>query len=211
MAQGDATGKQFLDLATGYLKRTPPEPGRRCSRPGWALPNSQAGAAEIPGLLLMADALHALDRDAQAVLVWQAVVERAPDNPAYRSRWTDMQRSGRRAGAPGADRNRHRPTARLRGIHRAAGAPLRFRAQDWVRLTPPVPEQRGDAGGRSDLCLRSAARHDDPHHAARRNAGRRRTYPGQGDHAAGRHSRTCRAASCSIPGCSYCRAARRRR
>ncbi len=34
----------------------------------------------------MADALHALDRDAQAVLVWQAVVERAPDNPAIRRR-----------------------------------------------------------------------------------------------------------------------------
>ncbi len=140
VAQGDATPKQYLDLATAQSRRSPPN-SRLALYAAWmAVSNSQPGEAEIPALLLMADALHALDRDAQAVLVWQAVVERAPDNPAYQKALTDMQ---------------HVVGVLVRKVHTDTDAdppracveftipPVRrsdFTPQDWVRLTPPVPD-----------------------------------------------------------------------
>lgn len=140
IAQGDATAKQFLDLAAAQSRRAPPN-SRLALFAAWlAVTNSQAGEAEIPGLLLMADALHALDRDAQAVLVWQAVVDRAPDNPTYQKALKDMQRS---------------VGVLVRKVHTETDAdpprvcveftvpPVRrsdFAPEDWVRLTPPVPD-----------------------------------------------------------------------
>jgi len=139
VAQGDATGKQFLDLATGYLKRTPPDARQALSAAWMGFTHSEAGAAEIPGLLLMADALHALDRDAQAVRVWQAVVERAPDNPAYQKSLAAMQRTlGVLVRRVRTENDTDPPRACLEftvpPVHRSDFAP-----SDWVQLTPPVP------------------------------------------------------------------------
>ncbi|HEX3990172.1 MAG TPA: alpha-2-macroglobulin [Acetobacteraceae bacterium] len=140
IAQGDATAKQYLDLATAQSRRAPPNPRLALYAAWMAVSGSQPGTAEVPGLLLMADALHALDRDGQAVLVWQAVVERAPDNPAYQKSLTDMQ---------------HAVGVLVRKVHDETDAdppracveftvpPVRhsdFAPQDWVRLTPPVPD-----------------------------------------------------------------------
>jgi len=92
IAQGEATSKQYLDLARAQAKRTPPESRLSLFAAWMGFTSSQAGEGEIPSLLLMVDALHALDRDSQAVLVWQAIVERAPNNTAYQKALADMQR-----------------------------------------------------------------------------------------------------------------------
>jgi uncharacterized protein YfaS (alpha-2-macroglobulin family) len=139
VAQGDATAKQFLDLARANLRRTPPDTRQALFAAWMGFTHSEAGAAEIPGLLLMADALHALDRDAQAVLVWQAVVERAPDNPAYQKALTDMQRTvgvlvRRVRTETDADPPRVCVEFTVPPVRRSDFAP-----GDWVRLTPPVP------------------------------------------------------------------------
>ncbi len=139
VAQGDATGKQFLDLATGHLKRTPPDARQALFAAWMGFTHSEAGTTEIPGLLLMADALHALDRDNQAVLVWQAVVERAPDNPAYLKSLADMQRAvgvlvRRVRTETDADPPRACVEFTVPPVRRSDFAP-----GDWVRLTPPVP------------------------------------------------------------------------
>jgi uncharacterized protein YfaS (alpha-2-macroglobulin family) len=139
VAQGDATGKQYLDLATAQSRRTPPEPRLALLAAWMGFSNSQAGQGEIPGLLLMANALHALDRDGQAVLVWQAVVDRAPDNPAYQKALTDTQRAvGVLVRKLNIETDTDPPRACVEftvpPVHRSDFAP-----QDWIRLTPPVP------------------------------------------------------------------------
>ena len=140
IAQGDAAAKQYLDLATAQSRRSPPNPRLALFAAWMAVSSSQPGEAEIPGLLLMADALHALDRDAQAVLVWQAVVDRAPDNPAYQKALTDMQHAvgvlvRKVHNETDADPPRACVEFTVPPVHRSDFAP-----QDWVRLTPPVPD-----------------------------------------------------------------------
>ena len=140
VAQGEATAKQFQDLATAQSRRTPPNPRLALFAAWQAVINSQAGAAEIPGMLLMADALHALDRDSQAVLVWQAVVERAPDNPAYQKTLKDLQRV---VGILVRKVNTHTDADPVRACVEFTVPPVRrsdFKPEDWVRLTPPVPD-----------------------------------------------------------------------
>lgn len=139
IAQGDATAKQFLDLASAQLHRAPPEPKLALLAAWMGFTNSQPGETEIPGLLLMANALHALDRDSQAVLVWQAVVDRAPGNTAYQKTLTDMQRTvGVLVRSLHTETDADPPRACVEftvpPVHRSD-----FAARDWVRLTPAVP------------------------------------------------------------------------
>jgi uncharacterized protein YfaS (alpha-2-macroglobulin family) len=140
IAQGEATAKQFLDLATAQMRRAPPEPKLALFAAWMGFSNSQPGEAEIPGLRLMADALHALDRDPQTVLVLQAIVQRAPDNPAYQKSLADMQRTvGVLVRKVNTETDADPPRAcidfTVPPVHRSDFVP-----QDWVRLTPPVPD-----------------------------------------------------------------------
>ena len=139
VAQGEVTSKQYLDLAKAQSRRSPPEPRLALFAAWMSFASGQPGEGEIPALLLMADALHALDRDAQAVLVWQAVVERAPDNPAYQKALTDMQRV---VGVLVRKVNTETDTDPPRACVEFTIPPVRrsnFAPGDWVRLTPPVP------------------------------------------------------------------------
>jgi thioredoxin-like negative regulator of GroEL len=93
VAQGEATAQQWTDLGTAFLRRTPPD-NQKALLAGWqGFSNADAGDGEIPGLLVMAEALRALDRQAQAVQALEAVVERAPDNAAYKRQLADAQRA----------------------------------------------------------------------------------------------------------------------
>ncbi len=140
IAQGEATAKQFLDLATAQSRRSPSNPRLELFAAWMAVSNSQPGQPEIPGLLLVADALHALDRDAQAVRVWGALVERAPDNPAYQKALTDLQRS---VGVLVRSVHTDTDADPARACVEFTVPPLQrsdFAPADWVRLTPPVPD-----------------------------------------------------------------------
>src|SRR5258708_29215851 len=75
------------------MRRTPPDPHHALMAAWLAFTQSDTGEPEIPGLLQMAAALHALDRDAQGIQVWQAVVERAPNNQTYRKALNDLRRA----------------------------------------------------------------------------------------------------------------------
>ena len=140
VAQGQATAKQFLDLATAQLRKAQPEP-RLALFAAWANFNSyRTGVEQIPGMLLMAEAAHALNLDAQALNIWQAIVERAPDNPTYAKALTDTQR------AVGVLVRRVRTEADAdppRACVEFVVPPVRrsnFAPQDWITLTPPVPD-----------------------------------------------------------------------
>ncbi len=152
IAQGEATSKQYLDLASAQMRRTPPDP-RLALLASWAaFSTSQAGDGEIPPLLVMADALRALDRGSQAVQVLQAVVERAPNNAAYRKTLTDVQR------AVGVLVNKVRTETDadpIRACVEFTVPPVKrsdFAPGDWVRLTPPVPDSAITRDG-DDICV----------------------------------------------------------
>src|SRR5262249_26794039 len=67
IAQGDATPEQWLTLADTHMRRAPPDP-RHALEAAWKnFSGTDTGPNQVPTLLLMADALRALDRPAQAI------------------------------------------------------------------------------------------------------------------------------------------------
>ncbi len=139
VALGDASAQQWLDLANALAHKTPPDFQKSLLAAWESFSNASGGDGKIAALLVMADALRALDRPAQAVQALEAVVERAPDNARYKTLLADAQRA----------------TGMLvRGVHvegeseppRACidftVAPVRrpdFAPQDWVKLDPARP------------------------------------------------------------------------
>ncbi len=139
IAQGDASARQFFNLSVAQMRRSPADP-QRSLHAAWLSFSAASGTEEeIPSLLLMAEALHALNRDAQVVQVMKAVVERAPENTAYQQRLKDVQK------AVGVSVTRVRTetdTDPPRACVEFTVSPSRrsdFVPADWVRLTPPVP------------------------------------------------------------------------
>src|SRR5262249_41140441 len=55
--------------------------------------NSEAGAAEVPPLLLMAEALKVLNRPAQAIQALEAAAERTPDDRAIAQKLDEARRA----------------------------------------------------------------------------------------------------------------------
>ena len=139
IGQGDATAKQWWGLATAYLRRTPPDPQKGLFAAWRNFQESSGGEEEIPGLLLIAEALNKLDRPAQAIQALEHVVERAPDNQDYKRQLAEAQKAAgiliRRIRVEGeADP--------ARACVEFTTAPVRrpdFMPQDWLRLDPPVP------------------------------------------------------------------------
>ena len=193
------------------MRRTPPDASHALQAAWQNFSAADAGAAEVPALLLMAEALKALDRPAQAIQALEAAAERAPDNKAIAQRLDET----RRATGILVRRVATEPEAEPpRACIDFTVAPARrddFHAEDWVRLDPPVPGRGGHPRGRPDLRLRPALGRHHADHAARRHAGRGRPQPGQGHHASTSRWPTGARASTSTRACSCCRAARRRR
>ncbi|MFC7690619.1 hypothetical protein ACFQY5_14585 [Paeniroseomonas aquatica] len=84
IAGGDAKPEHWLALARAELQKSPPDASRALQAAWFNFQAVAAGEAEIPSLLLMADALQRLDRPAQQIQALNAVLERAPNNPRYR-------------------------------------------------------------------------------------------------------------------------------
>ena len=139
VALGESTSQQLLDLAGAYLRRTPPDPAKALLA-GWeAFTGAEQGPPEIAALLIIADALRALDRNAQAVQALQAVVQRAPDNATYRRLLADAQRAtGVLVQRVQTEGEAEPPRACIAFTVPPARRPD-FNAADWVRLDPPVP------------------------------------------------------------------------
>ncbi|MSP00734.1 MAG: alpha-2-macroglobulin family protein [Acetobacteraceae bacterium] len=139
VAQGEVTPKQLLDLATAQMQRTPPDPKAALHAAWMSLAGGKASEAEIPGLLLMAEALRALDRGPQSLIVLQAVVDRAPANPAYQKTLADARRA---VGVVVKKLNTEADADPPRVCVEFTVPPVRrpdFVPGDWVRLMPPVP------------------------------------------------------------------------
>jgi alpha-2-macroglobulin len=138
MALGDASTAQWMALAEAEMRRTPPDATHALQAAWQNFTRSDAGAAEVPALLLMADALKVLDRPAQAIQTLEAAAERAPDDAKIRQA-LDVTR---RASGILVRRVATEPEAEPpRACVAFTVAPARrddFHAEDWVRLDPPV-------------------------------------------------------------------------
>ena len=152
IGQGETTPKLFLDLANAQLRRVPADPRAAMLAAAASFPGTPNGAAEIPALLLLADSLKAQNRAAQAIQVWAAVVERAPDNPGYKKSLADLRREvGILVKRLDTDTDNESPRACVE-FTVPPSARADFAPGDWVRLVPPVP---GAAVTREDdkLCV----------------------------------------------------------
>jgi uncharacterized protein YfaS (alpha-2-macroglobulin family) len=138
MAQGDASPAQWMALAEAEMRRTPPD-AKRALQAAWQnFSASDAGVAEIPALLLMADALKLLDRPAQAIQALEAAAERSPDDKKIAQALDAARRAtGILVRRVGTEPEAEPPRACID----FTVAPVRrddFHAEDWVRLDPPV-------------------------------------------------------------------------
>ncbi len=138
IAQGDATPAQWLALAQAQMQRTPPEANRALQAAWQNFQAAEAGAGEVPALLLMADALKVLNRPAQAIQALEAAAERSPDDKNI----VQALDAARRAAGVLVRRVATEPEAEPpRACIDFTVAPARrddFHAEDWVRLDPPV-------------------------------------------------------------------------
>ncbi|MDR3536978.1 MAG: alpha-2-macroglobulin [Acetobacteraceae bacterium] len=136
---GNATPAQWLALAEADMRRVPPDPTHALQAAWQNFTAVDAGAAEVPALRLMANALKALNRPAQATLALEAATERAPDDASLRQALEDT----RRATGILVRRVRTEPEADPpRACLDFTVAPVKrddFHAEDWVRLDPAVP------------------------------------------------------------------------
>jgi hypothetical protein len=136
---GEAGAQFWIALAQAQMHRTPPEANRALQAAWRNFSAVEAGPNEIPALLLMADALHVLNRPAQAIQALEAATQRAPDDAKLRQVLADA----RRAAGLLVRRVRAEPEAEPpRACIDFTSPPTRrddFHPQDWVRLEPAVP------------------------------------------------------------------------
>ncbi len=140
IGMGDASPEQWLSLADAQMHRTPPEP-RRALQAAWQNFSAlDTGEKQIPALMLMSDALKAIDRPAQAInQALEAAADLTTDNKPIVAKLDELRR------ATGILVRRLTTEAEAdppRACIAFTVAPARrddFHAEDWVKLTPPVP------------------------------------------------------------------------
>ncbi|WP_170985160.1 alpha-2-macroglobulin [Roseomonas sp. AR75] len=139
IGMGQANQDAWLALGEAQLRRTPPE-AMRALQAGWrAFMMVDAGAPEIPSLLLMAEALKRLDQPMWQIQALEAVVERAPADAKQRAALAEARRN---AGIL-VRQVRTEPDAEpARVCLSFTTAPARrddWQPGDWVRADPAVP------------------------------------------------------------------------
>ncbi len=152
VALGQVSADMWLELAQAQLRRTPPNAVHALGA-GWqALQLSESGQPEVEPLLVMAQALHLLGREAQEVQVREAVVQRAPGDAAYQQQLADARRAaGMLVRKVTTEGEADPPRACV-----AFTVPPRrgdsFNPPDWVRLEPARPEAAVTREG-DQLCV----------------------------------------------------------
>ncbi|MGE0418321.1 MAG: MG2 domain-containing protein, partial [Acetobacteraceae bacterium] len=140
IGQGEATDEHWFALAQAQMRRKPPE-ARRALEAAWmAFTASDVGPDQVPALLLMADALKLLDRPVQVIQALEAASERQPNDQAIKSALATARRA---AGVLVARVRTESEADPPRACLEFTVAPVRrddFRAQDWVKLAPAVPD-----------------------------------------------------------------------
>lgn len=139
LSLGSTSPALWLALARAHLRTTPPNP-TRASQAAWtAYGQSETGRPEIPGLLVLAEALAAADRAEPAIAALEAVLERDPENATVKILLaTARSRAGLLVRKVETSPEADPPQACIR----FTTSPSRrsdFMPADWIRLQPAVP------------------------------------------------------------------------
>ena len=139
IGQGEADPRLWMALAQAQMHRKPPEAARALQAAWQAFDALDTGTDQVPTLLLMADALHVLNRPVQQIQALEAAAERVPDDPKI----TQILADTRRAVGVLVSRVRTEPEADPpRACLTFTSPPSRrddFHPEDWVKLQPPAP------------------------------------------------------------------------
>ena len=146
---GNPPSDAWLALARAQLRRTPPDTAHAAQAAWRAFSSAEAGAGEIPSLLVLAEAMRVMDRPDVAIRALEAVLERAPGDAGYAKQLTDARRAaGIQVRRVRTEPEAEPPTACIT----FTTSPARradFVAADWVRLQPAQPgaaiSREGDA------------------------------------------------------------------
>ncbi len=137
-AQGDAGTEVWRLLANAHLRRTPPDAAKALLAAWLAFSSADSGEPEIPSLLLVAEALGRLDRQAQAAQALEQVVSRAPENADYKRMLAEAQRAvGLLVRRTAVEAETDPPRACL-----SFSVPPRrgeLNPADWLRTEPALP------------------------------------------------------------------------
>ncbi len=149
---GEPTADLWLVLGRAQLQRTPPDPAHAAQAAWQAFGLSNAGAAEIPALMLMADAFRSMARYDMAIRALEAAQDRAPDraDTVRLLRETRLQ-AGIQVRRVKTEPEADPPSACIE----FTTAPARrsdFVAADWVRLQPAQPDAAITRQG-DQLCI----------------------------------------------------------
>jgi uncharacterized protein YfaS (alpha-2-macroglobulin family) len=136
---GEPSADDWLALAQAQLRRQPQNLARAAQAAWRAYDMTEAGADQLPALLLLADALRLLDRPGPLVAVLEAAAERAPGDARVAATLADARRAAgllvRHVSAePDAD-----PPRVCIDFSAAPARRDDFHPADWIRLDPPLP------------------------------------------------------------------------
>ncbi len=136
----ETTPAQWLRLATAQLKRVPPQPARAAQAAWLSFQGTETGPGQIPALLVLLDAMRAVDRPAQALSVMDAIVERAPGEARYATMQATLRQTvGLLVRRVRTEAESDPPLACI-----SFTSPVSRRADlvpgDWVRLQPAQPD-----------------------------------------------------------------------
>lgn len=149
IGMGQVTAEHWMALGRAQMNRTPPE-ATRALQAGWfAFSLVGAGPAEVPSLLLMAEALRRLDRPVQMIEALEAVVEREPDEPRHRQQLAAARRAAGMLVRSVATEPDAEPARACLTFTVAPARRTDWQPGDWIRADPPIPnlavERDGDA------------------------------------------------------------------
>ena len=139
VAGGEPQPEHWLALARAQLRKDPADANRALQAAWMNFQEVPVGTAEIPSLLLMAEALGRLDRPVQQIQALQAVLERAPGDPRYRQILAEARRN---AGLLVARINTEPEAEPARACLSFTVPPARrtdWQPGDWIRADPAIP------------------------------------------------------------------------
>ena len=139
VGMGNANATAWRNLAIAHLRRSPADPQRALQAAWQAWTRGGQGGAELPDLLIMADALRALDRKASVIEALRTAAALAPDNREIADQLAAaIKDAGMLIARTGLEAN----TDPARACVSFTVPPTKradFLPADWVRLDPPAP------------------------------------------------------------------------
>jgi uncharacterized protein YfaS (alpha-2-macroglobulin family) len=136
----DGTAAQWIALGRAQLAKAPPD-AVHAAQAGWkAFGMSEAGAGEVPALLLMADAFRKQGRLDFTIRALEAAQEREPDNKDYAQLLAAARQEAGIQVRRVTNEAEAEPAQACIAFTTAPARRSDFVASDWVRLSPATPD-----------------------------------------------------------------------